>query len=162
MQNHYFDDTDPLTPYTHSAAANPGTLPPKNAMRGEKPEIKEGYWPCWNGKSWKQVVDFRGVTYWMRDKEGQIIGTTISQLDENPPAGSYENQEDVPPTPEEVAEQRLAEIDSELAAIDAECIRPLRAIAAGVATEFDHDKLMKLDDRADDLRAERAQLMPTA
>jgi len=53
---------------------------------------------------------------------------------------------------------RVAEIDARLAENERECIRPLRAIAVGSATEFDTQKLAELNTEAEALRVERATL----
>ncbi|KAF0225917.1 MAG: hypothetical protein FD176_72 [Rhodospirillaceae bacterium] len=53
---------------------------------------------------------------------------------------------------------QLAAIDSRLTAIDVEAIRPLRAMAAGTASQFDTDKLAALEAEAMALRGQRAAL----
>ena len=62
MNNHYFDTNGV---YTHSAPANPGSLPPSNALRLEPPR-KEGWWPVRDasGAGWELVEDHRGKTGW--------------------------------------------------------------------------------------------------
>jgi hypothetical protein len=67
-----------------------------------------------------------------------------------------------PPTPEQIAEQRRAEILARLNEIDAASIRPLRAIAEGTAVEADHAKLAELDAEAAELRTELAGLLGQA
>ena len=52
---------------------------------------------------------------------------------------------------------RAAEIHRELKAIDGERIRPLAAIVAGTATDFDREKLSRLEQQAAQLRAELAE-----
>lgn len=64
----------------------------------------------------------------------------------------------VPPTPDELASQRRAEIIARFTQIDVDSIRPLRAIAQGEATEADKEKLAALDAEAEELRAELAAL----
>ena len=60
------------------------------------------------------------------------------------------------PTPEEEAEAAKAahrsELVAELGSIDARAIRPLRAIAAGSATQADRDTLAALEARAAEIR----------
>jgi hypothetical protein len=63
-----------------------------------------------------------------------------------------------PPTPEDIAAARRAEILGRLSSIDRESVRPLRAIADGTGTEYDADKLAALDAEAAMLRAELAGL----
>ena len=53
---------------------------------------------------------------------------------------------------------RTAEIYTRLAAIDAEAIRPLRAIAAGTATTIDRGKIAALETEAAELRHELAEM----
>lgn len=53
---------------------------------------------------------------------------------------------------------RTAEIYARLAAIDAEAIRPLRAIAAGTATTIDRGKIAALETEAAELRCELAEM----
>ena len=50
-----------------------------------------------------------------------------------------------------IAAERMA-IISELGSIDANAIRPLRAIAAGTATQADRDTLATLEARAAEIR----------
>ena len=64
-----------------------------------------------------------------------------------------------PPTDEEVKRMRIAEVDAELARLDAEAIRPLRAINAGTDMQYDRDKLADLDLQASTLRTEREGLV---
>lgn len=54
---------------------------------------------------------------------------------------------------------RIATIDKRLAEIDQCSVRPLRAKVAGVDTQEDRAKLVDLEAEADDLRAERADLV---
>lgn len=62
------------------------------------------------------------------------------------------------PTPPDPT-KRMSDIDARLLALDLEAIRPLRAIEAGAATQYDRDKLAALDAEADTLRSERAGLL---
>ena len=69
---------------------------------------------------------------------------------------------DAPETAEEkqARENRLreAEIKCRLRVIDNERIRPLAAIVAGNATDYDSDKLSTLEKEAESLRIELAKL----
>lgn len=58
------------------------------------------------------------------------------------------------PSQEELALVRAEEIRAELAEIDSLAVRPLRAIAAGTATDEDRARLAELETKADALRAE--------
>lgn len=62
------------------------------------------------------------------------------------------------PTAEEIAQREkedlIAQKKAELAQIDLESIRPTRAIQNDTATEFDTQKLAKLEERAEQIRQE--------
>lgn len=53
---------------------------------------------------------------------------------------------------------RLGEVLSEISEIDFKSIRPLRAIAAGTATEYDYIRLSELEAQRKELTAEKTQL----
>jgi len=59
-----------------------------------------------------------------------------------------------PPTPEELAARRGAEIKARLTELDLASIRPLRAIADGVATADDRARLAEYEAEAAGLREE--------
>lgn len=95
--------------------------------------------PEWNDEM--QVVDITGVQ--PQPLEGwDYDGTAFS-----PPAT---------PVPDTTA--RAEEIRARLTQIDIDSVRPLRAIAAGAATDYDRDKLAALDAEADALRLELSSL----
>jgi 2-keto-3-deoxy-galactonokinase len=60
--------------------------------------------------------------------------------------------------PVDPAPARLAEIDAELHAIDAASARPIRALLVDPGSQSDKNKLLDLEARVADLRAERARL----
>lgn len=66
--------------------------------------------------------------------------------------------EPVPPEPsaEELERIRVAGIQAQLDALDRKAIRPLRAIAAGTATQADRDRLADLEAQADVIRTRLA------
>jgi len=64
------------------------------------------------------------------------------------------------PTPEELAARRIAEIRARLSEIDAQSIRPSRAINNGTATDDDRARLAGLESEAEALRAELQAIMP--
>lgn len=68
MENHYFDAQGI---YTGSAAANPGSAPPLNALRTPPPK-KTGCWPVVNaeGTGWDLIEDQRG-------REGFVDGRPV-------------------------------------------------------------------------------------
>lgn len=68
MENHYFDAEGI---YLGSAAANPGSVPPRNALRTPPPE-KPGWWPVVDaeGTGWNLREDHRG-------KRGFVAGRLV-------------------------------------------------------------------------------------
>ncbi|MCL1888877.1 MAG: hypothetical protein FWF99_00030 [Desulfovibrionaceae bacterium] len=158
MQNHYFDTLHPLRPYTHSLEANPNSLPPENALRGNAPEIIPGFWPCEKNGKWVQVEDHRKDDGQERaDRQGYMNGEPYTIKDIGPlPEGWSEDPP--PPTPEDQAAQRKVEIMDRMFALDMESIRPLRAVADGIATDFDREKLDAIEAEVAALRAELSGL----
>ncbi|MDR1489841.1 MAG: hypothetical protein LBS65_05050 [Desulfovibrio sp.] len=154
MQNHYYDNTHPLRPYTHSLTATPGTMPPVNALRGDKPTATaEGRWPAEKNGAWIEIEDYRG-------KSGYLNGKPHIIKEYGPyPDGWSDTPPD--PTPAELTKQRRTEILARLAEIDDTSVRPLRAIAQGEAVQADHDKLAALDAEAAELRTELAGFYDT-
>jgi hypothetical protein len=150
MQNHYYDDTHPLRPYTYSLDAMPGTLPPANALRGDKPTAPAGYWPGESNGAWVDIEDHRGA-------EGYLNGQPHTIADVGPLPEGWST---TPPplTPEEQATQRKAEILARLAAIDAARSRPLGDLALGQYEEFARAKLAALETERTALAAELAGL----
>ena len=67
--NHYHDEEGY---FTHSALANPGTLPPDNALRVD-PGREDGMWPQRQGNGWVQVPDLRKTKYWTADQQQHEI-----------------------------------------------------------------------------------------
>lgn len=62
------------------------------------------------------------------------------------------------PTEDELVAARIAAIDAQLAQIDAESVRPLRAMLAGDATDEDRARLTALEAEAVSLRTERVHV----
>lgn len=93
LTNHYFDDTHPLRPYTHSAPASPGTLPPANALRGEMPVARPGYHPAEANGGWTQIEDHRGM-------EGYLDGEPHTIKDFGPLPEGW-SADPPPPAPED-------------------------------------------------------------
>lgn len=58
--------------------------------------------------------------------------------------------------PEQTAEERAEELKAQLDEIDWQAIRPLRAIAAGTATDEDREILTELERQAEEIRKELA------
>lgn len=81
---------------------------------------------------------------WAKKPDGYLTEVEWAALHPPPPAPE--------PTPEEIAAQNAAEKALRFGEIDAASIRPLRAIAAGTATAYDHEKLAELEAEAEELR----------
>ncbi|WP_290922028.1 hypothetical protein [Halodesulfovibrio sp.] len=62
------------------------------------------------------------------------------------------------PTETELVQQRIAEIQQQLTANDLASVRPLRAKVAGTATAEDEARLVELEEQAQALRAELAEV----
>lgn len=60
------------------------------------------------------------------------------------------------PEPELTAEKKTEELKAQLDEIDKQAIRPLRAIAAGTATDEDRKMLAELESQAEEIRKELA------
>lgn len=75
-----------------------------------------------------------GVVNLIRNENGEIIGANPLPLD------------------------RQSQIYDELSALDMAAVRPLRAVVAGTATDEDKQKLKQLEQKAEALRAELAEL----
>jgi hypothetical protein len=108
-------------------------LLPKNATETKPPLFGENEKPVFNGLDWELKPDFVGVKYWLADgSEHEVLNVgellPVEALKEKP-----------------FALDRIKEIKARLIEIDSESIRPLRAIAAGTAVQFDTDKLTALE-----------------
>lgn len=122
---------------------------PNNATH-TVPEVREGYVPRWNGTAWEQVENHK-------DEQGYLDGQPYTIKDFGPyPVGWSKTPPE--PTEEEAAQQAIAQIKARLREIDSESARPLRAIAAGSATEEDTAKLAALDAEAVALRVELEEM----
>ena len=129
MLNHYFNQSHPLKPYTHSLEATEGTLPPSNAIRDKEPTIVQGKWPCWNGKDWIQVEDHReresypelvarygehypqkATEYWLAEDTHDTPARTMKDLGALPDGALLERPALPPPTLAEVSAAKYAEI----------------------------------------------------
>lgn len=83
----------------------------------------------------------RSTYHWraVEDEAGQLVDIVI----EEPPVS---------------CEQQIAELKSELEEIDRQAIRPLRAIAAGTDSEEDRAVLADLEEQAERIRSQIAEL----
>lgn len=97
---------------------------------------------------------------WVVDDNSELAGKILS-------AACWEPVEDengalidiIPvdvPEPEPTAEEKIEELKAQLDKIDKQAIRPLRAIAAGTATDEDREILSELERQAGEIRAELA------
>ena len=126
---------------------------PADATTLQPPAQREGFARVLNlaGDVWEHIEDHR-------DKAGFVEGQPHTVRDLGPlPAGWSDTAPE--PTPEQQTAQRRAYIQGELAAIDMQSVRPLRAKLAGAATAEDEARLASLEARALELRAELASLV---
>ena len=105
-----------------------------------QPPSAAGHRAVWDGSSWTMVPDFRG-----RHAYGPSGTVKITDLGPLPEGYSF-----TPPTPP----PRDTALD-DLAELDRQSVRPLRAIAAGEGTEADVEKLRSLEDQARTIRESR-------
>ena len=110
--NHYFDDTHPLRPYTHSAPASPGTMPPANALRGEAPTASPGFHPAEKNGVWTQIEDHRGAEGYLNEEP-----YSIKDFGPLPEGWSIDPPPPPPLTPEEIAEVEYSAARAEASAI---------------------------------------------
>ncbi|MCL1915659.1 MAG: hypothetical protein FWG17_02980 [Desulfovibrionaceae bacterium] len=166
--NNYFNLADPLLPYMMSAPADEGTFAPDNALRTPLPFVFEGdgkplqanvpaafkgQWPAADiaNNAWILIEDHRG-------EEGYVNGERHKVEDFGPrPAG----WSDAPPPPSEaeLLRQEIYSLEGQLVQLDLQSIRPLRAIADGVNTQADMDRLASLETRAETMRAQLGPLL---
>jgi hypothetical protein len=114
-------------------------LKPKNTTEQKPPQLKKNEVAVFDGVSWSVKPDFRGYKYWLSDGSENLI----NEVNILPPVNALSEK---PVLFEETIEGlRVQEIKNRLSQIDSESIRPLRAIAAGTAVQFDTDKLTALE-----------------
>ena len=125
-------------------------LIPANATNLPPPPTDKNECAVWENGKWMLKPDFRGKVYWLGD------GTehTISVVGIAPPDDALSEKPVMLPT----IEQQIDEINAKLMQIDLDSIRPLRAIAAGIVTAEDTDKLNTLTSEVNVLREELASL----
>ncbi|MBD5103797.1 MAG: hypothetical protein HDT47_02915 [Ruminococcaceae bacterium] len=78
----------------------------------------------------------------VEDEKGNLIDIVIVDVPEHEPT----------------AEEKTGELKAQLDEIDRLAIRPLRAIAAGTATDEDRETLAELEKQAEEIRMELAEL----
>lgn len=125
-----------------------------NAPKSEQDKLKTRL--AASIKQWQWIDGAWVLTDNTRDIE--VYGLTINDFDVIPePEMPDYNPDDK--AREQANAERIAEIDAELARLDTEAIRPLRAINTGTDTQYDRDKLADLDLQAETLRTEREGLI---
>lgn len=95
-------------------------------------------------------------------KSGAIVPTVnelYSQVDEWLESNDWATLPDDFGVQPKTTEQRTKEIETRLSELDLLSLRPLRAIEAGSATQYDHDKLVDLDAESEALRTELRGLL---
>ena len=99
---------------------------------------------------------------WVIDDNSELAGKIFSTLFWEAVEDEDGNLTDIIPAPSLVLEQseedKTAELMERLDEIDRLAIRPLRAIAAGTATDEDREILAELERQAEEIRKELAEL----
>ncbi len=125
MQNNYYDATHPMHPYTHSAYATPGSLPPDNSLRGESPPTAPvGFWPGEKDGIWVDIEDHRG-------EEGYINGEPFTVKDFGPYPNGWSVDPPAPPDPTD--EEKYY---AERAAVESKYSAPWNGTSAGILIEL--------------------------
>ena len=129
MHNNYFDPTHPLRPYTHSLPAMPGTVPPANALRGQKPTARPGFHPAEDNEQWIDIEDHRGQSGYLNGEPCEIkdFGPLPAGWSDTPP----------PPAPEDIArDEYYAALSESEAILTARAHRALVQAEAFTPAEF--------------------------
>lgn len=87
--------------------------------------------------------------------DDSAVAQQIRQYERVQLIGLTDNNDDIQVVP---LEDRHTAILAELDRLDLQAVRPLRAIAAGTATETDRKKLAKIEEQAVQLRQELANI----
>lgn len=98
---------------------------------------------------------------WVIPDNSPLASKITSLGDIEPVTNEYGELIDVK-SPEPTTEQKIAELKQQLAELDLQAVRPLRAIAAGTATDEDKSRLAEIEGQAEALRAEIANLRKAA
>ena len=112
-----------------------------------------------------QWLNGSGHMEFIDDYNQEISGQELYDSEVKPFVNLWEAQkivEDTPtpdPTPEEIKQSRINEINQELNAIDLKSIRPERSLRVGRGTDFDTQKLLELEIQANALRVELTELL---
>lgn len=127
----------------------------------------EHVWPQWTGKKWILTPDHRerrveegfapelvqGATEYWLPSEGDTWQSPARKMTERGPLPKGAVTEQPAKTPEEEAKEQESRLQAQLAEIDRKSARPLRALAAGTATDEDKAMLADLEEEAAALRA---------
>lgn len=90
--------------------------------------------------------------------DNSALATKIMSMDGFIPVTTeYGELIDVEP-PEPTTEDKIFKLKQQLAALDLQAVRPLRAIAAGAATDEDKSRIDEIESKAEALRSEIAEL----
>jgi len=155
-----------------SSPLEPGHyLYPENSTTIVPPVTAEKEVPVWNGKKWNKCEDHRGETRYSTAAEnlGQPVEVKeVGPIEEVAPySTSTLPPADIPvghklvwslavwgfePLPPPTPAQQVADIRARLEEIDRQSVRPLRAIAAGDATQNDLNRLKTLESEASEHR----------
>ena len=92
---------------------------------------------------------------WVIPDNSPLASKITSLGDIEPVTNEYGELIDVK-SPEPTTEQKIAELKQQLAELDLQAVRPLRAIAAGTGTDEDKARLSEIESQAETLRAEIA------
>lgn len=173
--NYYFNEAHPLRPYTFTAPANPGSIPPINALRVAPPAFKTYWWPCEQNGAWTEIEDYRertvqygfpegaeqtAVEFWLPGDTWQTRARTMEDVGPLPEGAFFTAPKR---TEEEVLIERIAEIDSEFAELEQAAIRPTMSITLALTQGVppapeDVAKIAEIDAQKTTLREERAVL----
>jgi len=128
---------------------------PHNAIRSVPPPDREGHIQRWNGHAWERVENYKG-------REGYLNGQPHKITEYGPLPEGFR---DTPPEPTkaELAEKRRQAIQTEFFKIREQTERPQRALEVArllgrPLPEEDKTRLIALEARAEELRAELAAL----
>lgn len=165
-----FNPENPSNPHIPAYGT---TIKPPKCNDCEAPYFENGEWKiraCYYGKKAVNVVSkIVETVYYEGDlKEGwqYVDDDTAKEITSNPSLYKSVANELVRLSDEEYAEylaqqkkeHEIEQIKSQLLFLDAEAIRPLRAILAGTQTDEDVEKIKEIENKAAALRAEYRQL----
>ena len=141
---------------------------PHGCIAADLPPLPwEKVWARWSGKAFEMVPDHRerrveegfapelvqaATDYWL-PSEGDTHQSSARKMTERGPLPEGAVTERPVKTAEEEAKEQEAQLRVQLDEIDRKSARPLRALAAGTATDEDRAMLASLETEAASLRA---------